>query len=60
MKKENFEKSYWIWYWGINDEVEGFQLFFDHLEMKEYSALHSFLSRHISDYWSSYDKIEKP
>jgi len=58
------KKPYWIWYWSNTENIEyptdikDFRIFFDFDEMKTYSAEHGFLNRHLSGYWSSYDKVK--
>ena len=58
MKKN---KTYWIWYWGIDEEREDVhskpKRFYDFDKMKKYSSNHSYKHIWIKGYWSNYEKI---
>lgn len=57
-------KTYWIWYWGINQNDLTIhskpKKFTDFNKMKIYSGKHSSKHKWIGiGYWSNYEKVEK-
>lgn len=59
MDKKQLKEDYWIFWYGVDETIEGYLVFFDHGEMKTYSGQHSLLNKQRNGYWSDYDKIEK-
>lgn len=58
MTKADFDKTYWIWYWGIGDNVMGIQFISVYEDLIKFTETHQ-KENNQEGYWSTHDKVGK-